>query len=168
MAAARNWCDLSVFCPLNSQLFIVNTPDEKLVKSNIVSNTVSRESREKTFTINLRQKKAEIKQLLAPLLCLCLVEEINGRRKKWFVVARQVNRRRPDITYFQPYARRTKILFGIFQTLKSVYQSQWKIILNVKTKKTRLKRLILGSRRKVINLDYRLYSLNRLDSLDRL
>ena len=67
---------------MNSQLFIVNTPDGKLVESNIVSNTVSRESQEKTFTINLRQKKAEIKQLLAPLLCLCLVEEINGRRKK--------------------------------------------------------------------------------------
>ena len=43
---------------------------------------MSRESREKTFTINLRQKKAEIKQLLAPLARLCLVEEINGRRKK--------------------------------------------------------------------------------------
>ena len=38
-------------------------------------------------------------------------------------------------------------------------------------KKTRLKRLILGSRRKIINLDYRLDSLDRLDrlvSLDRL
>ena len=65
-----------------SLISITPAPDGKLVKSNIVSNTVSRESREKTFTINLRQKKAEIKQLLAPLLCLCLVEEINGRRKK--------------------------------------------------------------------------------------
>jgi hypothetical protein len=33
---------------------------------------------------------------------------------------------------------------------------------------TRLKRLILGSRRKIINFDYRLDSLDGLDSLDRL
>ena len=35
-------------------------------------------------------------------------------------------------------------------------------------KKTRLKRLILGSRSKIINLDYRLDSQNRVDSLNRL
>ena len=38
--------------------------------------------------------------------------------KKWFVVARQVNRRRPDITYFQPYARRTKTQFRDHDLLK--------------------------------------------------
>ena len=35
-------------------------------------------------------------------------------------------------------------------------------------KQTRLKRLILGSRTKIINLDYRLDRLERLDRLDRL
>ena len=37
-----------------------------------------------------------------------------------------------------------------------------------KTNKTRLKRLILGSRTKIINLDYRLDRLDRPDRLDRL
>ena len=38
-------------------------------------------------------------------------------------------------------------------------------LLITESKQTRLKRLILGSRRKIINLDYRL---DRLDNLDRL
>ena len=37
-----------------------------------------------------------------------------------------------------------------------------------KKEKTRLKRLILGSRTKIINWDYRLVSLDSLDRLDRL
>ena len=100
---------------------VYSEPDGKLVKSNIVSNTVSRESREKTFTINLRQKKEEIKQLLAPLLCLCLVEEINGRREKVICCippgepAATGHHLFPTICY-----KRTKILIlvGIFQKFK--------------------------------------------------